>query len=282
MNAQKKSFNNNLYLYEPAHKLDIKDLNFYNNYFGDIILSDGSVKNFVINNDMYKSKLYNNDIIKINSPDDSDSINIVLQLENNVENYYAKKIFSNKSNIIDSLNPEVERFNFENDSLHIVFTEPVQIDSTIYDYRYISPIEVKFYNNFSMDASFQKNTIFDLYDNSMLDTIIVNHNKNTNNLKDGGNLFGTLIYKGKRDLIVELKNINESYKTVSINDNFIFNNIKPGIYSLWAYENINKNNDNYFNGKLEPLHSSALFGVYKDKIEVRSKWDIEGINIEID
>ena len=97
-----------------------------------------------------------------------------------------------------------------------------------------------------------------------------------------GNIFGELVYTGKRDLIVELKNLTESYKTVSINNKFIFNNIKPGIYSLWAYENINKKNDNYFNGKLEPLHSSALLGIYKDEIEVRSKWDIEGIIIKID
>ena len=282
MNAIKKSFNNNLYLYEPAQKLDIKDLNFYNNYFGDIILSDGSIKNFLINNDIYDSKLYNNDIIKINSLNKNDSIDVVLKLENNVENYYVKKVFSNKTNIIDSLNPKIKRLNFKNDSLHIVFTEPVLIDEKIYNYRYISPVEIKFYNNLSTDINFQENSIFDLSGNSMLDTIIVKNNNPANELLDGGNLFGDLIYKGKRDLIIELKNMNENYKTVSINGKFIFNNIQPGIYSLWAYENINKKNDDYFNGKLEPLKSNALFGVYKDEIEVRSKWDIEGIKIKID
>ena len=281
MNAAKKSFNNSLYLNKPASKLDIKDLIFYNNYFGDIILSDGSTKNFIINNNMYKSSLYNDDIIKINTPNNIDSIDIVLRLENNVEDYFTKKTFLNKLNIVDSLNPRVKKITIDDDSLHVIFSEPIQIDSVIYNYNFISPIEVKFYNNFDVDPSFKKNTIFDLSGNSMLDTIIINNN-NIDDFDKSGNIFGELVYTGKRDLIVELKNFTESYKTVSINNKFIFNNIKPGIYSLWAYENINKKNDNYFNGKLEPLHSSALLGIYKDEIEVRSKWDIEGIIIKID
>ena len=281
MNAAKKSFNNSLYLNKPASKLDIKDLIFYNNYFGDIILSDGSTKNFIINNNMYKSSLYNDDIIKINTPNNIDSIDIVLRLENNVEDYFTKKTFLNKLNMVDSLNPRVKKITIDDDSLHVIFSEPIQIDSVIYNYNFISPIEVKFYNNFDVDPSFKKNTIFDLSGNSMLDTIIINNN-NIDDFDKSGNIFGELVYTGKRDLIVELKNLTESYKTVSINNKFIFNNIKPGIYSLWAYENINKKNDNYFNGKLEPLHSSALLGIYKDEIEVRSKWDIEGIIIKID
>ena len=282
MNAFKKSFNNNLYLYDPAEKLDIKDLNFHNEYFGEIILSDGSIKKFVLNKDLYKSKLYNNNFIKVNLPTKNDSINIVLQLENNIESYYTKKTFYNDSNIVDNLSPKIEKINIENDSLYILFTEPILIDSTMYDYIYISPDAAKFKNNFSLDTIFKENTIFDLSGNSMLDTIVSKNNFSIDDSIEGGNIFGEIIYKGKRDIIVELKNLTDSYRTVSINDKFIFNNVKPGIYSLWAYENINKKNDNYFNGKLEPLHSNALFGNHKDNIEVRSKWDIEGFKIKID
>ena len=181
-----------------------------------------------------------------------------------------------------NLSPKIEKINIENDSLYILFTEPILIDSTMYDYIYISPDAAKFKNNFSLDTIFKENTIFDLSGNSMLDTIVSKNNFSINDSIEGGNIFGEIIYKGKRDIIVELKNLTDSYRTVSINDKFIFNNVKPGIYSLWAYENINKKNDNYFNGKLEPLHSNALFGNHKDNIEVRSKWDIEGFKIKID
>jgi len=51
---------------------------------------------------------------------------------------------------------------------------------------------------------------------------------------------------------------------------------------LWAYEDINKKQSNYFNGTLDPLKNSAKFSIYNEQIEVRSKWDIEGIKIKID
>ena len=38
---------------------------------------------------------------------------------------------------------------------------------------------------------------------------------------------------------------------------------------------------NYFNGTLNPLKLSAHFGIYKEVIEVRKNWDIEGIEIII-
>ena len=38
--------------------------------------------------------------------------------------------------------------------------------------------------------------------------------------------------------------------------------------------------NNYFNGLLEPLNLAAKFGVYNN-IEVRKKWDVEGIILEI-
>ena len=52
-------------------------------------------------------------------------------------------------------------------------------------------------------------------------------------------------------------------------------------YKLWAYEDINTVSKNYFNGTLNPLKFSADFSVYKEVIEVRKNWDIEGIQIKI-
>ena len=62
---------------------------------------------------------------------------------------------------------------------------------------------------------------------------------------------------------------------------FVFNNLSPGKYVFRAYEKKNTVNPLvYFSGTLEPYHPSAYFTIYKDTVEVRKYWDIEGINIE--
>jgi len=118
--------------------------------------------------------------------------------------------------------------------------------------------------------------------NSLYDSVIYFNREIINNNILGGNLYGEVLYKGNKDIIVELKNNIINYKTYLDNGKFTFTNLNPGYYTIWAYESINKNNDNYFNGKLEPLQTSAKFNIYKDEIEIRSKWDIEGVKIKID
>ena len=39
-------------------------------------------------------------------------------------------------------------------------------------------------------------------------------------------------------------------------------------------------NNNYFNGTLKPVNYAAKFSIYNENIDVRSNWDIEGINLE--
>ena len=99
-----------------------------------------------------------------------------------------------------------------------------------------------------------------------------------------GNIFGTISYNGKHDIIIELINIKSKEKTrvlANSKGEFIFKNVFSDVYKLWAYEHINTVSMNYFNGTLNPLKLSAHFGIYEEVIEVRKNWDIEGIEITI-
>ena len=74
-----------------------------------------------------------------------------------------------------------------------------------------------------------------------------------------GNIFGTISYNGKHDIIIELINIKSKEKTRVIANSkgeFIFKNVFSDVYKLWAYEDINTVSMNYFNGTLNPLKLS--------------------------
>ena len=105
--------------------------------------------------------------------------------------------------------------------------------------------------------------------NNLSDSVIHLDRDSINNNILGGDVYGEILYKENKDIIVELKNNENSYKTILKSGKFYFENVSPGDYTIWAYEHINKNNDNYFNGKLEPLHTNAKFHIYKDEIEIR-------------
>ena len=284
-----ESSNNFLYLHNPATILNIKSLNLINPFYGEIILSDGAKKFFVSNNNVYDAFLHNTDFIKINYPLELDSINIALQLKNNVETYNVNKTFLKANPVQDTLKPSILSYDFIADTLLLEFSEAVIINEENkgewnYKYDFISPLKIKFYNiSDSISAiKFSENHIVDLMNNSLSDSVIYFNQENLINNIVGGDLYGEVLYKGDNDIIVELKNNLINYKTYVENGKFNFINVNPGYYKIWAYESINKNYDNYFNGKLEPVQSSAKFNIYKDEIEVRSKWDIEGIKIKID
>ena len=119
--------------------------------------------------------------------------------------------------------------------------------------------------------------------NQLIDNKIhINHLQSKKNKY--GNIHGNIIYNGDNEVIVEIIDIksNKSKRNnVDKQGNFVVNDINPGMYQIWAYENINSISNYYFNGTLDPLKLSAQFGIYNGIIEIRSNWDIEGITIVI-
>ena len=99
-----------------------------------------------------------------------------------------------------------------------------------------------------------------------------------------GSIYGNIDYNGTNNFIVSIINVDDSkivYTDVSMDNKFVFLNVKAGFYKIFAYENINSISDTYFNGSIDPLKYAAKFNFYNEIIEVRHNWDLEGITLII-
>ena len=299
INNNNKSKNNYLYIYDKAELLKLKSLDIANKFYGKIVLSNGDSKPFISNNDYFDDLLDdNNSFIKLEYPENYDSILVTIPIENNVETYYPQATFSLNKNIIDTIVPKIDYKELKNSNLYVYFTEPIMINKkqndifysinndskTILDFKYINPMLLKIYNFDTKTKSIKINntSITDMVNNTLNDTMIMIDDLRLSESFIGGNINGEIIYKGQKDIIVELYNEVDKYQFSSYDNSFRFDNIKPGQYNMWAYENINKKQNNYFNGTLSPIKNSAKFYIYNNHIEIRSNWDIEGLIIKID
>ena len=55
------------------------------------------------------------------------------------------------------------------------------------------------------------------------------------------------------------------------------------LYGVGAYEILNFKNDSiYFSGILNPYQRAAKFSIYPEHIDVRARWETEGIKIRFE
>jgi len=302
-------YNINLNFNVPAYKRKIKSFTKENQYFGFLQMDDGS-SIYVLDSILDKNNYINDkSFLFYDNIDDIDSINIKISLNNNIEYYSIEKMISMKENINDMKKPFIESTQFINNKFTLFFSEPISIkhknnvfqkmaeDSNMVniDFAIESPTILSLNDDFSNLSSniikINNSSIVDVSSNSnfLLDSSLVinknnyNFSKN-NNLSEGGNIFGKIIYNGSNQVIVEAIDITSGYKKNIIaeeNGDYKLFDLQPGIYQLWAYENLNKVNSSYFNGSIVPLRLSAKFSYYDELIETRAKWDIEKIDIII-
>ena len=272
-------------LSEPIEKKEITSIEMMGQYDVNLIFSDLSEEKFMI------------DTLK--TPGDSIKINLIKS--NRLETYVLPEFNFLLPEILDTIGPKIVHYEKNENLISIEFSEPIRIKSN-------GIMQKKEMENFPIDFKKQEsNKIFiieneqkikkigllgdhinDLSGNSMKDSIKYinindNHLKKTENI--GGNVIGTITYFGEEPLIVEAQNIetNEIYSTYANELNFKLNNLKAGIYTLWAFESLHeKNNFTYFSGIWEPYQRAARFIIYPDSIDVRARWDIENININFD
>ena len=305
------SLNNKLYMYNPAERLDIKSLYMINPYFGNIELTNGKKIDFISNSIEFDHLFDKSDTtLRLNLESINDSIDLELSLTNNVEKYQIKQKM--KKNIIksDKINPKIINHKVSSEKIELFFSEPIKINKNIKDifydasgykkdnnhsdsitlnlkdefnYKIINPLKIEILNDYYVlkDIKIKNYAITDLYENSLLDTFIYFYYASENNLIEGGDVYGQILHDGHTDVIIEIENENNNYKIKTFDDRFHFINVSPGIYQIWAYEDINNLNDNYFNGTLIPLKYSAKFDIYGKNIEIRSKWDVEGIILNL-
>lgn len=76
-------------------------------------------------------------------------------------------------------------------------------------------------------------------------------------------------------LVLESESDSEQKEFIKLNDkkSFEFNRILPGKYKLWAFEDLN-NNDNYDYGSLFPFEFAERFYYYPEAIEIKARWSV--------
>ena len=101
----------------------------------------------------------------------------------------------------------------------------------------------------------------------------------------GGNILGNVNYKGNLPIRIKADKIDgsEFYFADVENLKFKLENLSSGLYEIWGYESVESIDIAvYFSGTWSPFQRAARFTLYPDTIDVRTRWDVEGININFE
>ena len=267
---------------KDLEKLKIVSVEMNSQYQANLIMNDSSEEIFIIDS------LYN--------PGDSIKINLIKN--NRLEKYFLPEYTFILPEIIDTIRPKIKYSEFYTNSLELIFTEPVTLQPNAimikkdsinipnkFERKQASIILINNINDNIDQVTLLGQYIQDWSGNTMKDSIklvsIIRPEKEITRIT-GGNIFGTIYYEGDESLVIQANNIetDSTYNAIINNLNFELNNLPEGIYKLWAFESIHKTNPFiYFSGTWNPYQRAASFAFYSDSVDVRARWDIEGINI---
>ena len=294
--------NINLYIDEPIARKQIQSIDLKNSGFGRINYNDGDFESYIIPWKNTEQKL---------SYDIGDTITISIEKSNQLEIYLTpefKFILSEKN---DTTPPKILYSEITNEGLEIIFSEPIQKwknsvelkENSLLDYEILGfededTIKLKYdfldpmSFRISLLDSIQKVQIFntnikDLNGNLLADSISIIPINYANELfeeNNVGSIMGEISYLGDEKIVLNIENIKSklNYYTTMKNNQYKFNNLPSGQYILWAYELLNTiDSTQYFSGTWSPYQRAAKFSAYPDTIEVRARWLIEGLSMEI-
>lgn len=296
--------NIHLYLDDPIERLKINSIEFQNSQFGKVKFSDGSEENIII---PWKSESLTEKILF--SP--SDTVMISLEKSNRLEKYITPDYRFLLPDILDTVPPEVTVKEFVDNGMNISFSEPIQhwknVDELSLDFSpefiilgFSSDDTVSLKFNFTDPMNIHLPLIpdsittleipgFQIQDisgNLMVDsvlTISVNSPQEEEGIV-GGSIKGNILYSGSESVVIHSENMEtgEKYHTFVHNQQFEFHLLPSGNYSLWGFEILNDlDNTVYYSGTWSPYSRAARFGIYPEDVEVRARWVIEGIRLEI-
>ena len=64
---------------------------------------------------------------------------------------------------------------------------------------------------------------------------------------------------------------------------FKLENLQAGLYEIWGFESLHEDNPGiYFSGTWDPYKRAARFALYTDTVDVRARWDVEGVIIDFE
>ena len=272
-----------MFLSEPLEKLEITSVEMKGQYHANLIMNNLSQEVFIIDS------LY----------DPGDSIKINLVKTNRLEKYALPKYSFILPEVIDTIGPKLEQSEFNYDSLKLIFSEPVILGnkSIIIERDSVDvPYYFKIENSFTILLNDIDDTISqikllgdyiqDWDGNLMTDSIKLvpfHRSIKEDDIIIGGNVLGIVEYSGSNSLVIQARNIENNfiYNTQTENLEFKLSNLQTGIYELWAFENLHKTDSlTYFSGIWSPYYRAARFALYSDSVDVRARWDIEGIIID--
>ena len=277
-----------IYMDEPIQRKKIVSVNQVNPQFGYIEFSDGSKDEVLFSS--YKHCT----IVE-------DTLNISFDTENRLERYSIGPqsfLFEAK---IDTIPPIVASKYWDEKEFTLRFSEPIQLADSIY---FESKID-SMWNSISFSIvddrdihlsigeedkiRFWGTHITDLYNNQFQDSLVeISISQKVlpeEKTVSGGNVNGMVEYNFINEITIVAQNITSTESTFIYSDNgeFNFNNLEPGKYILKAFENKNEiNSEIYFSGVWNPYKTAATYGIYGDTLDVRSRWDIEGINFKME
>lgn len=273
----------NLLLTDPLKRLRIQSADIPEQYSAKLIMTDGSEEFYVIDS--------------VYSP--GDSIIIKMKKQNRLENYQLPHYSFILPAIDDTSGPAINQSYFNKTDFLISFSEPLTIDSASVlislDSLDIS-LPFEFENAFTIKFPDLPDSISaikllgagirDWIGNISKDSLrVIQVMRTVSEETIGGNILGLIEYDGEHPVWLEAENINSGkhYGFASHGSQFTFQNLPHGFYKIWGFEAINKQDSTiYFSGTWEPYQRAARFAFYPDSIEVRARWDIEGIILKFE
>ena len=220
---------------------------------------------------------------------------------NRLETYALPEYAFILPEITDTTGPNYESYNFSSEVLQLTFSEPIRLVPgavvTKQDTQDIS-LHFKMQNSFTVILPNLADSITrikllgdyiqDWNGNMMADSVkkvsIVQSEKEEKIIV-GGNILGTVKYAGREPLMVEARDIKNDkvYITQVEKRKFKLENLQAGMYKLWAFESLHAvNPETYFSGTWTPYSRAARFALYPDSVDVRARWDVEGIVIDLE
>ena len=230
-----------------------------------------------------------------------DSIIVHLEKSNRLETYQVLEYSFILPEIRDTLAPVLSQSFFESDSFTLVFSEPINLNGNAIVSTQDSDnksIPFSYKNEFSIIIPNIPDTvnkiqllgkyIQDWAGNILQDSLIIlriSRPKIKDELKNGGNILGLINYDDDNPIIIEAQKIGSDTKYFAnvFNKKYMFSNLSPGLYKLWGFEEINDLDGEVYNsGIWSPYQRAAKFALYPDTIDVRARWDVEGVNIDFE
>ncbi|MEE9161642.1 MAG: Ig-like domain-containing protein [Candidatus Neomarinimicrobiota bacterium] len=99
-----------------------------------------------------------------------------------------------------------------------------------------------------------------------------------------GSILGTIsgLPGPQKRVVVEARQADSGQRvvfTVSDSARFRMDGVPPGSYTVWGHEQVGEFPVPYYSGRWEPYQRSARFAFHSQVIEVRPRWEVDGIDI---